>query len=113
MYKAREFTVKVESSEYDADWALTDSHVYEALTNALGFSDTVWVKSVTRVVPPGKVFSGKIPAIKELRAVLQISLLEAKDMVDAATALGRFRTHGGISITYDAGTTHYTITDNR
>lgn len=111
------FVVTMVASDGD-EWALTANDVYSRLTDALGYSGEVWVGTVVDYVPakPGRVFVGKIPAIKEVRGMTQMGLVEAKDIVDATKLLGKMRFASGITIEYGGshdGNDHFTITDNR
>lgn len=111
MTATKEFVVKLAATDED-EWALSENEVYTRLTDAVGYSGYFWVESVKRMPLVGKVFSGKIPAIKEIRSLLELSLIDAKHMVDAATAMGEFQLMK-IIVTYSHDNGQYVVTDAR
>lgn len=110
MAKTRKFVVSINAGE-DDEWALTAHNVYRELTDAVGYSRDIWVEAVEPHYPPAKVCTGKIQAIKEIRFLTNLPLVDSKSMVDAAAGLGKFKMHG-INIEYDGANT-FTVTDQR
>ena len=113
-YKSKKFIVKMTCDAGDTGRTPTKHEVYTTLTSAVGYSGNMWVETVDEFTNPPKEFLGKIKTIQCLRSSIQgLTLVEAKDIVDAANVMGKFRTHGGITVEYNPDNDHYLVTDNR
>lgn len=86
------------------------SVVHDALENN-GLPWYLHVGSVVRYDPDNFAALGKIGAIKRIRALLDVPLIDAKFLADTAQSLGTAK-WGGVVVNCMGGET-YTVADNR
>ena len=101
---SKDYIVKIVASERDADWALTLENVESVLVGAIGYSGDIAIYSVTEFNQADYTLTrtGKIQAIKEVRNLIQCTLLEAKMIVDIAATRGCPTSAFGVTVDYDA-----------
>lgn len=101
---SKEFIVKLTTSEFN-EWALELDQVQPLFTDTIGYRGTVYVDSVVEFRREDYTFNryGKIQAIKQVRSLINCSLLEAKTLVDGAERRGTgLFSAFGVTIDYDS-----------
>ena len=100
---SKDFIVKIIANDWDADWALTLENVQRVMTDAIGFRGDFVIDSVVEFNQADYTLTryGKIHAIKEVRNLIQCTLLEGKTLVDAASTRAGTSNMFGVSINYD------------
>ena len=100
---SKDYIVKIVTNEWDT-WANTAENVQSTLVTAIGYQGELMIDSVTEFDRADYTLTryGKIHAIKEVRGLIQCTLLEAKMIVDNAATRGCPTSAFGVTVDYDA-----------
>ena len=115
---SKQFVITV-TARYEDRHYLNVDNVQDTITSVLGYGidtpgygrDIWWISSVEDFTT-SVVRDSKLTAIKRVRTLLDCGLIDAKNMTDAAKALGEFQ-FMGLTVSYDTGSDCYRVTDNR